>query len=53
VEILSVDDPEKKWQGSLDSAKFVIEKGQGLRTGDAIKLEQEEEDEAPAQPEKK
>jgi hypothetical protein len=47
VEIISVDDPEKKWQGNLESAKFVVEKGNGLRNGDLIKLEQEEEEEPP------
>jgi membrane fusion protein, multidrug efflux system len=53
VEILGLDDPEKKWHGSLDTAKFVIEKGQGLKTGDPIRLEEEDEDEAPAADEKK
>jgi RND family efflux transporter MFP subunit len=53
VEIISVDDPEKKWQGTLETAKFVFDKGLGLRTGDPIKLEEEEEEEAPAAPEKK
>jgi multidrug efflux pump subunit AcrA (membrane-fusion protein) len=48
VEIISVDDPEKKWQGNLETAKFVVEKGNGLRSGDPIKLEQEEEEEQPA-----
>jgi multidrug efflux pump subunit AcrA (membrane-fusion protein) len=50
VEILSVNDPEEKdrWKGSLDTAKFVFKRGQGLRNGDEIKLEAEEEDEAPA-----
>jgi multidrug efflux pump subunit AcrA (membrane-fusion protein) len=48
VEILSLDDPDKKWQGTLETAKFIIEKGQGLRTGDPVKLEVEEEEEAPA-----
>jgi RND family efflux transporter MFP subunit len=51
VEILSLDDPEKKWQGSLETAKFVVERGQGLRNGDAIKLE-EDEDEAPPEEKK-
>jgi multidrug efflux system membrane fusion protein len=45
VEILSVDDKEKKWKGNMETAKFVIERGQGLRTGDAIKVEEEEEEE--------
>jgi hypothetical protein len=43
VEIVSLDDPEKKWQGTLDTAKFVVERGRGLRNGDAIKLEVEDE----------
>lgn len=46
VEILSLDDPDKKWQGTLETAKFIIEKGQGLRNDDPIKLEVEDEDEA-------
>jgi RND family efflux transporter MFP subunit len=45
VEVLGVDDPEKKWQGSLETAKFVYERGQGLRTGDPVRLEVEDEDE--------
>jgi multidrug efflux pump subunit AcrA (membrane-fusion protein) len=54
VEILSVNDPEEKdrWKGSLDTAKFVFKRGQGLRNGDEIQLEAEEEEEAPA-PDKK
>jgi hypothetical protein len=49
-----VNDPEEKdrWKGSLDTAKFVFQRGQGLRNGDEIRLEAEEEEEAPA-PEKK
>ncbi|HLJ92005.1 MAG TPA: efflux RND transporter periplasmic adaptor subunit [Gemmataceae bacterium] len=45
VEILGLDDPEKKWQGTLESALFITEKGQGLRNGDLVKLEVEDEDE--------
>jgi membrane fusion protein, multidrug efflux system len=54
VEILSVNDPEEKdrWQGSLDTAKFVFQRGQGLRNGDEIRLEAEEDEEAPAPEEK-
>jgi len=50
VEILSVNDPEEKdrWKGTLDSAKFVFQRGQGLRNGDEIRLEAEEEEEPPA-----
>jgi RND family efflux transporter MFP subunit len=47
VEIVGLDDPEKKWHGTLETAKFITEKGQGLRTGDPVKLEAEDEDEAP------
>jgi RND family efflux transporter MFP subunit len=47
VEILGLEDAEKKWHGSLDTAKFVIEKGHGLKTGDPIRLEEEDE-EAPS-----
>jgi RND family efflux transporter MFP subunit len=50
VEILRLDDPEKKWQGSLESAQFVVEKGQGLQTGDAVRLEEEEEEAPPPMP---
>jgi hypothetical protein len=32
----------------LETAKFVVERGQGLRNGDPIRLEVEEEEEAPA-----
>jgi RND family efflux transporter MFP subunit len=49
AEVVGLDDPEKKWQGTLETAKFIIEKGQGLRTGDAVKLEVEDEDEAAAE----
>jgi RND family efflux transporter MFP subunit len=49
VEILRLEDPEKKWQGDLEHALIVVEKGQGLQTGDAVRLEQDE-DEAPPPP---
>ncbi len=43
VEILRLIDPEKdpakKWQGELKDAQFVVEGGQGLQTGDAVKLD--------------
>ena len=42
VEVLSLRDPENKWTGTLDTAKFVIERGQGLRTDDPIRLEVED-----------
>jgi RND family efflux transporter MFP subunit len=60
VEIISLEDPENKWKGTLvpgeavyapsvnesgprEQAMFVVQRGQGLRTGDAIRLEVEEE----------
>src|SRR5439155_997816 len=52
VEILGLDDPEKKWKGDLETARFVTERGQGLRTGDKVKLEEEDEDEEPMKEEK-
>ena len=53
VEIVRVEDPEKKWQGDLETARFVTEKGNGLRSGDLIKLEQDEDEEPPAAAEKR
>jgi len=53
VEIISVEDPEKKWQGDLETARFVTEKGNGLRNGDLIKLEQDEDEEPPPATDKK
>jgi multidrug efflux pump subunit AcrA (membrane-fusion protein) len=52
VEIVSLSDPDKKWKGNLESALIIVEKGRGLQTGDAIRLEVEEDEEAPP-PEKK
>lgn len=52
VEVLRLEDPEKKWKGDLESALIVVEKGQGLQTGDSVRLEVEE-DEEPAKPEEK
>jgi RND family efflux transporter MFP subunit len=43
VEIVRLEDPEKKWKGDLESAKIVVEKGQGLQTGDPVRLEEEED----------
>ena len=43
VEILRLIDPEKdpdkKWKGDIKEAQFVVEGGQGLQTGDAVKLD--------------
>src|SRR5439155_5082628 len=53
VEVVRLEDPDKKWKGELDSALVVIEKGQGLQTGDAVKLEVEEDEEMQPPDEKK
>jgi membrane fusion protein, multidrug efflux system len=45
VEILRLEDPEKKWHGELESVNVVVEKGQGLQTGDAVKLEMDDDEE--------
>jgi RND family efflux transporter MFP subunit len=45
VEIVRLDDPDKeakkKWQGEVKDQQFVVEGGQGLQTGDKVKLEVE------------
>jgi multidrug efflux pump subunit AcrA (membrane-fusion protein) len=45
VEIVSLNDPEKdpakKWKGDVKSALFIVEGGNGLQTGDSVKLEVE------------
>ena len=45
VEIVRLEDPEKdpakRWAGEVKDALFVVEGGQGLQTGDAVKLEVE------------
>jgi RND family efflux transporter MFP subunit len=43
IEILRLIDPEKKWQGDLKEAQFVTEGGPGLQTGDAVKLDVDED----------
>src|SRR5581483_1097540 len=43
VEIVRLEDPEKKWTGDLEHALVVVEKGQGLQTGDAVKLDVDED----------
>ena len=35
--------PEDPWQGDLDKVQFVTKNGQGLETGDSVRLEEEEE----------
>ena len=45
IEIVSLEDPSKepgpKWQGEAKDQQFVVEGGQGLQTGDKVKLEVE------------
>ncbi|HEY1379064.1 MAG TPA: efflux RND transporter periplasmic adaptor subunit [Gemmataceae bacterium] len=53
VEVVRLEDPEKKWHGDLEHALVVVEKGQGLQTGDAVKLEVEEDEEMPPMEDKK
>lgn len=53
VEILRLEDPEKKWQGALDSAQVIVEKGQGIQTGDAVRLEADEDEAPPPLPKDK
>jgi len=47
VEIVSVEDtetdPKKKWHGEVKDALFIVEGGQGLQSGDAVKLDVEVE----------
>jgi hypothetical protein len=43
AEVLRFEDPEKKWHGDLEHCMVVVEKGQGVQTGDAVKLEEEED----------
>jgi RND family efflux transporter MFP subunit len=50
VEILRLEDPEKKWHGDLETALIVVEKGQGLQTGDEVRLEVDEDEEMPPMP---
>lgn len=47
VQILRLEDPEKKWQGSLEEADIIVEKGQGIQTGDAVRLETDDDEEMP------
>jgi RND family efflux transporter MFP subunit len=45
VEVLRLEDPEKKGQVPLDnSLQFVIKGAQGLQTGDTVKVEKEEDE---------
>lgn len=43
VEILGLEDPDKeakvKWQGEAKDQQFIVEGGQGLQTGDKVKLD--------------
>src|SRR5205823_8718753 len=54
VEIVRLEDPEKKWKGELETTLVVVEKGHGLQTGDAVRLEVDEDEETtPAKPDEK
>jgi multidrug efflux pump subunit AcrA (membrane-fusion protein) len=48
IEIIRLEDPEpdtkKRWHGTLETTQFIVAKGQGLQTGDAVKLEQDDDD---------
>lgn len=52
VEIIKLEDPEKKWHGGIENTLFVISKGQGLQTGDLVKLDDDDDDDAPKPEEK-
>ncbi|HEV3383820.1 MAG TPA: efflux RND transporter periplasmic adaptor subunit [Gemmata sp.] len=46
VELVRLEDSEKKWHGDLEHALIVIAKGQGLQTGDVVKLDEDEDEDA-------
>jgi hypothetical protein len=41
VAILKLEDPEGKWAGKIEDALFITQNGQGLQTGDAVRLSEE------------
>jgi multidrug efflux pump subunit AcrA (membrane-fusion protein) len=43
VELVRLEDKDKKWKGTVQDALFIVEKGQGLQTGDPVKLQEEED----------
>jgi hypothetical protein len=47
IEILSLTDPEKdpkkKWKGDVKDAQVVVNKGEGLESGDPVKFEADED----------
>jgi RND family efflux transporter MFP subunit len=43
VAILQLKDPDGKWTGKIEDALFITKNGQGLQTGDAVRLEEEAE----------
>jgi RND family efflux transporter MFP subunit len=45
VELLKLQDPEKKSDVPIEDAVFVVKSGQGLQTDDPVKIEAEEEEE--------
>ena len=43
VAILQLKNPEGKWTGKIEDVLFITKNGQGLQTGDAVRLEEEAE----------
>ncbi len=43
VAILKLEDPEGKWTGKIEDALFITHNGQGLQTGDTVRLEEDAE----------
>ena len=45
VEIVRLEDPDPKkpWHGDLETVQVITEKGQGLQTGDAVRMEADED----------
>ncbi|HBI45875.1 MAG TPA: hypothetical protein DDY78_23925 [Planctomycetales bacterium] len=41
VAILQLKDPEGKWAGKIEETLFITKNGQGLQTGDAVRLAEE------------
>jgi multidrug efflux pump subunit AcrA (membrane-fusion protein) len=41
VAILRLEDPEGKWKGKIEDTLFITQNGQGLQTGDAVRLDQD------------
>ena len=43
VGLVGLEDPEGSWKGDLDKVLFITKKGQGLQTGDPVRLEEEDD----------